>query len=228
MSTDSDVVVCGFLDLQNRLSETFQFVSCHEENFKTYSVRFCGLLLEAGSFFDSLAQTYIRSRHSSGQPFISDAKIPDLAKKLAGKANFTAADYRTLFEEEPSLRFSTRRVALNVYDNRFFPDLNASAAAAANGTAPYYICPFCAWGSGESPAWWKAFTKLKHDRTQFLGEASLENLLNACGAVLIMLVFAHEKFARSFASGDLFRVFSPEFLRPLASRAMLSRSLGFT
>ena len=47
-------------------------------------------------------------------------------------------------------------------------------------------------------------------------------------AVLIMLVFAHEKFARSFVSGDLFRVFSPEFLKPQASRAMRSQSFGFT
>jgi hypothetical protein len=52
-----------FLELQRRLLEVFRFVSCHERNFATYSLVLESLLIDGGSFFDSLCQSYIREVH---------------------------------------------------------------------------------------------------------------------------------------------------------------------
>lgn len=55
-----------------------------------------------------------------------------------------------------------------------------------------YIRPFKKFELGESPEWWKAFTALKHQRDHNFHYATLENSLNAMGALLILNVILLE------------------------------------
>ena len=61
--------VAYFTELQRRLLDIFRYVSCHKDNFDAYSIIIESLLTDSGSFFDSLCQTLIRTRSSSGHHF---------------------------------------------------------------------------------------------------------------------------------------------------------------
>ena len=146
----SDVDACLYLDMQNRLFEALHFVSCHEDNFATFSIRLSALLLEAGSFFDSLSQSFIRWRYESDEPFLIN-DLPSLPDKLNGTKNFNASDYRCLFESE--FKFSSRRLNLNAYNDHFF--VMHTQAFPPRGS-DYPITPFAEWADDRSPEWWAA------------------------------------------------------------------------
>ena len=49
--------------------------------------------------------------------------------------------------------------------------------------------PFCSWSKscpGESLKWWKAFTNIKHNRTENMNKASLENVMHIIGALCFL------------------------------------------
>ena len=45
--------IAYYMELQRRLIDVFRYLSCHEADFKTYSVIIESVLVDAGSFFDS-------------------------------------------------------------------------------------------------------------------------------------------------------------------------------
>jgi hypothetical protein len=109
--------IAYYLELQRRLVESFRFVSCHELNFNTYSIVLESLLIDIGSFFDSLCQTYLRDSYSTGHKFKAQSRITDFDKKASSNANFNFGDYRTLLEAEFTM--SARQVNLNQYEDAF-------------------------------------------------------------------------------------------------------------
>src|SRR2546423_10093793 len=145
----SDIDGSLYLDMQNRLIEALHFVSCHEDNLATYSIRLSALLLEAGSFFDSLSQSFIRWRYDTGEPLESGSEIPSLNDKLNGKKNFTVSDYRRVFESE--FRFSSRGLNLNTHNDHFFATNSQLLPPKGPG---YRIVPFAEWATDRSPQWW--------------------------------------------------------------------------
>ena len=72
-----------YLELQRRICNIFRFVSCHEDNFDTYSIMLESLLVDTCSFYDSLCQTFIRQRKLAGHVFRDEASLPDFARKVA-------------------------------------------------------------------------------------------------------------------------------------------------
>ena len=107
-----------YMELQRRVFDIFRYVSCHEANFKTYSIIIESVLVDAGSFFDSQCQTFIRHLVSNGRTFTEADKVKDFTLKAEGRKNFNFGDYRTLLESE--FKMSEMSVNLNRYDGAIF------------------------------------------------------------------------------------------------------------
>src|SRR5689334_21878754 len=158
-----------FVDLQNRMIDIFPFVSCHETNFGTYSIKIESLFVDVCSFFDSLSQTYICEQHKKGYPFKGQDKVKYFEKKIASVGQpkgsdkkgefFNAGDYRSLFEG--TYRLSDKEVGVNNYDGQLV--LNAVQFPVEKADS-YIILPFQDWAAGRSTTWWEAYTRLKHNR----------------------------------------------------------------
>jgi hypothetical protein len=52
--------------------------------------------------------------------------------------------------------------------------------------------PWENWGKQEPcrPAWWSAYKKVKHERSEYFPQASLHNALNALAGLFVMLIYA--------------------------------------
>ena len=48
--------------------------------------------------------------------------------------------------------------------------------------------PWAAWVSNTNPRWWRAYNDVKHERDAHFQDATLENALNALGALLLLTV----------------------------------------
>ena len=56
------------------------------------------------------------------------------------------------------------------------------------------VKPWDSWSSTNSPSWWQAYNKIKHDRTAHFDLANLENAINAVAGLLSgILYFYYEK-----------------------------------
>ena len=50
------------------------------------------------------------------------------------------------------------------------------------------LAPWRDWGSGESPpTWWQAHNKVKHHRSEHFNQATLKNVWNSVGGLLVLL-----------------------------------------
>lgn len=54
--------------------------------------------------------------------------------------------------------------------------------------------PFAAWKTGKSPAWYRAYNNVKHDRELHFEHATLGHLVEALGAVHILIVGQFGKY----------------------------------
>ncbi len=52
--------------------------------------------------------------------------------------------------------------------------------------------PFDSWATNNTPSWWTANNKVKHERHNHFQKASLENMLNAVCALLISNLYYHD------------------------------------
>lgn len=58
------------------------------------------------------------------------------------------------------------------------------------------FCPFSDWNAGNTPVWWTANNKVKHERHNRFEQASLVNTLNAVSALLLCNIYFHHKEGR--------------------------------
>ena len=197
-----------YLELQRRQFDILRYVSCHENNFETYSVILESLLIDACSFFDSLCQTLIREKAETGHQFKQGSAIPDFTAKVTGKADFNFGDYRTLLEGDFAL--SPREINVNVYEDALYNPIHSLP----DQVSGYRIAPFNEWATGGSSPWWKAFTDLKHDRMANFREAKLRHVLYSLGAVFIVLTIRNElDFKQGAVSLELYDLFFPKYWR---------------
>jgi hypothetical protein len=193
-----------FIELQNRLIDIFPFVSCHEDNFCTFSIKIESLFVDVCSFFDSLCQTYICEQHAKGRVFKAEADVRNFAKKLAKEEFFNASDYRVLFEG--TYRLSDREVGINNYDGQLV--VNAVQFPPEKSDS-YIIRPFQDWAHGHSTAWWEAYGKLKHNRLANHRDATLKNLIYAMAATYMITSFREITVFRLGGTRELYTSFLP-------------------
>ncbi|HLP77120.1 MAG TPA: hypothetical protein VK327_09390 [Candidatus Paceibacterota bacterium] len=200
----SGIDVSFYLEMQKQLFEVFLFVACGQKNFDVFSVKLTSLLLEAGSFFDSLSQSFIRDVHKRGESFGVESNCGNFEAKARGEQNFTMADYRIIFEHR--YQFSTLALNLNPYggDSGLSPLLYRHEK-----NREFLINPFDAWKDDRALDWWSAFTTLKHDRTANLEKATLRNTLRAFGGAFLVLCFFHEEYLKNGRAQDAFHLFTP-------------------
>lgn len=218
--TRSNLDVCYYIELQKRLLDVFLYISCTQKNFETHSIKLASLILEAGTLFDSLSQTFIRSRCSEGLTFKAAGEIKHLEKKLNGSEFFKITEYRTLFETEFS--FSKCILNLNVYHDEFY---RHPYDCYEDSSYRHVITPFQLWGESTNPKWWSAYTKLKHDRAIHFELATLGNTIEVFGGLFMVLSFFHERFFAYFPDTELFRLFTPLYYKPVTGRAERRRGL---
>ena len=204
-SARSHLDVSQYLEFQKRVLALFPYISCRIENFQTFSTVLVSVLVDAGSLFDSLAQTLIRDFASAGVSFKAASSVKDFQKKINADKFFTMEDYRVLLEEQ--FQLSTRAVNLNAYDDDFY---SYPTRCLRDASHRFELRPFKEWTSQGSLPWWNAFTALKHDRSKNLSKATLENtLLASAGAFVLLTVFHETYIKKSFRGLDLLKLFTP-------------------
>jgi hypothetical protein len=207
MSAAGLLDIAYFVELQVRTLDIFRYVSCHEKNFSTYSIIIESALVDSGSFFDSLCQTFIRTKSSTGHHFTQESKVPRLADKIIGKSNFNFGDYRVLLEVDFAL--SGRQVNLNPYEDMFYSNPISYAPDDISG---YLLTPFREWASGGASPWWDAFTSLKHDRLKNFRQATLGTVIHTLAAVFIILTLSNEPyFKEGHVSPEIYNLFFPKY-----------------
>ncbi len=199
--------IAYFTELQRRVFDIFRYVSCHKDNFDAYSIIMESVLVDSGSFFDSLCQTFIRAKSSTGHRFRQESHVSDFAKKASGTINFNFADYRVLLEGDFAL--SGRNVNLNPYEDAFYANPTSYAPDNVSG---YLVAPFQEWATGTPSPWWKAFTELKHDRLSNFRQATLGNVIHALAAVFVILTVHNEPdFKEGHVASEIYDLFLPMY-----------------
>ena len=59
------------------------------------------------------------------------------------------------------------------------------------------LIPWQRWSCAETPEWWRAYNKVKHERNAHYREASLNNALNSTAGLFILLLLLHKNLANS-------------------------------
>jgi hypothetical protein len=196
-----------YVFLQRRLYDIFSYVSCHVQNFCTYSIQIESLLVDICSFFDSLSQRFIRELARDGQQFVSIKNVDNFSQKISETKNFNVADYRKLFEGDFLL--SRKEVNLNAYEDNLYIDPIRFDPTDIEG---YMLRPFEQWANGSRTSWWHAFTLLKHDRLSNARQATLGNAINALAATYILLTVRHEQvFKEGRVDTELYKLFVPKY-----------------
>jgi hypothetical protein len=72
---------------------------------------------------------------------------------------------------------------------RKFPEMEASVV-----TVPRYgleLRPWDNWRQDETPDWWRAHNKVKHQRGEHFALANLQNVLNAMAGLFVLVLYYH-------------------------------------
>lgn len=198
--------IAYYIELQRRVFDIFRYVSCHESNFQTYSIVIESVLIDSGSFFDSLCQTFIRTKSTSGYRFKQESQVKDFPDKAGGADNFNFGDYRCLLQTDFAL--SKKEVILKPYEDAIYPH----QGYARDISGYYRIAPFKEWAIGQKSPWWEAFTGLKHDRLKNFRNANLANVICSLAAVFIILTLHNETdFKQGSILLDLYDMFFPTY-----------------
>jgi hypothetical protein len=81
--------------------------------------------------------------------------------------------------------------------------------------------PWHKWNENSTPDWWQSYNKVKHERHRFFAKATLENALNALGALLV-LTFNYYTYALSSEKQPLDPMKTMSKLEPQSSILRLS------
>ncbi len=196
--------IAYYLELQKRFKEITLYIACHDDNFRTYSVKIENLFVDICAFFDSLCQTFIREKTASS--FSNAASVCCLSDKITGTKYFNIIDYKTLLEN--AFNLSSKEIILNLHEDYFY----GNPAKLWGQMQGYKIKPFDKWSGEYNLEWWQAFTKLKHNRLDNMKEATLKQVIYSLGATYIILSLKNEKkFKDGAITLELYEVFFPQY-----------------
>ena len=195
--------IAYYLELQKRLKDILLYISCHEDNFKTYSIKIENLFVDTCAFLDSLCQSFIIRKDKEGFRFTNSINVQKFPRKLDGRDFFKMNDYKELLLSDFDL--SNKEINLNVYSDNLF--INTDYLDPENNG--YKLKPFGNWPIG-SLSWWQSYTRLKHNRLVNIKEASLENTINSLGATFIIVsIYNEQDFKDGKINKEIYEVFFP-------------------
>jgi len=158
--TNSNLHWNCFLAIEQDLERAARYIEFCDANLKVFSIELAHLLFAAASEVDVLAKCICK--------IVKPEALPR-------KRNPNMDDYR---------KFFTSAAKLPVEDIGHVPSL-----AKMEVSVPRYglrLTPWDNWAKGENPDWWRSYNHVKHERNRCFQEATLENSLNALGALLVM------------------------------------------
>lgn len=59
------------------------------------------------------------------------------------------------------------------------------------------LTPWLNWSRSDNPDWWRAYNKVKHERSLHFAKANLKNVLNAVSGLYILLLYLYEQDAKN-------------------------------
>lgn len=153
-----------FLALEQDLEGLTRYIEFCDSNFQVFSIELAHLLFAAASEVDVLAKC------------ICEIVAPKKQRK-------NIDDYRRNILEEENLLIPT--VSAKPTANPAY----ATKVYELEVRIPRYgisFIPWENWSANKNPDWWRSYNNVKHERNKFFPEATLQNALNAMGALLIM------------------------------------------
>lgn len=153
-----------FLALEQDLEGASRYIEFCDGNLQVFSIELAHLLLAASSEVDVLAKC------------ICEIVAP-------GAARDTINDYRLNItkEEKLPIRISAKALIPNpAYATKI------SALELRIPRCGLAFIPWENWATGTNPDWWRSYNHVKHERNRYFHEATLQNAVNALGALLIM------------------------------------------
>ncbi len=145
-----------YLALEEDLERTARYVEFCDSNMQVFSIEFAHLLLAAASEVDVLAKA--------------------ICTKIAPKTRRrNIEEYRTTFARANLLPRNKWEHVPNVGHEQVFIRRFGIT-----------LSPWQNWSKGNPPGWWRAYNRVKHQRDAFFQEATLQNAINALGALLIL------------------------------------------
>lgn len=95
---------------------------------------------------------------------------------------------------EKTNNLSSSKSKLNIKDHysRYRGLVSAQKVVFFGGANPAVIEPFSVWSSStcDSPPWWKAYNKLKHDRFSNQTEATLSHAIHSVAGLLLAIIYS--------------------------------------
>lgn len=191
MEIDPIFIWNEYVYLEDDFVESIRYLPLVPEHYEVWSAHFADLIIRIGSVFDSFLKRAIFCELLTDEDGIEQCR----EKYRSGK-NITIKDYYDIFEQIYNLS------SKNVYDIFAFET----------------VTPFSSWANNyDSLGWWKAYTKLKHDRFANKEVATLEATLNALGGLFLLNVLYSETAPLLVDYGIIKGNYSREFLRKLLS-----------
>jgi hypothetical protein len=149
-----------FLAIEQDLAKVSRFIEFCEPNLKVFSIELAHLLFAAASEVDVLAKC------------ICEIINPKHARKDIN-------DYRVII-----MGMASKKARLG---EPYYPDVSKMEVR-----VPRYgltFLPWENWAKGQNPDWWRSYNRVKHERNKYFQEATLQNALNALGALLIFNLY---------------------------------------
>ncbi|MGQ7870707.1 hypothetical protein [Sunxiuqinia sp. sy24] len=199
-----------YLELQRTFEDILLYVSMHEDNFGTFSVKIENLFVSACSFLDSLCQTFIIANKESGKKFTGESQVPNFLKKSEAREYFNINDYQRIFQSEYDI--SKYEINLNCHSEHFVGNPIFFINQENREVNFCLIKPFENWDNSINPDWWKDFTSLKHNRLHNTKLGNLKNLTYALAATFIILSIKNEDtFKNALIDKEIYNVFFPNY-----------------
>ena len=153
-----------YQNLENRLLEISRYIAFDPSNLKTWSENLASLLMLVGSNID----TFFKDMRSCILSMKNKDEIQNVVDVISKKKkkDMTISDY---YKYDSLYQLSKNQV-----------EVPFGLSYLGN------ISPFKNFKNCESPSWWTAYNKIKHEYYENIKMASLENVINAMGGLLVL------------------------------------------
>jgi hypothetical protein len=160
-----------YFSVEERLAQTFRFVSCHSSNRNVFSYEYASILRDVGSIFGSVMEAFVRETTSISEKIdirdyrkwlealdINDHGSPDKIAKIH--------DISATINYPGRLRVIIPFLPLKVEENRL--------------------------------DWWDAYNAVKHSDMEKFSNGNLINCLSGVASLAILLALSIESFEGKF------------------------------
>jgi hypothetical protein len=156
------MVWASYEPLEDDFIDFLSYVPWTPKHKEVWSPRLANLLVNIGSIIDSTFKSYLES------PILNTAK--DIEKIRIDQGKQTINAFQKVYDAVYS--FSDRDIYLLSPEEKLIPWSN--------------------WQKQDTPPWWTAYNKVKHDRFKNITKANLENTLNALSGLFLVCAILKE------------------------------------